>query len=77
MAHALVRIIRDDDGDLTFNNSWHFVDPHHGGLKAYCTGEFFGFAESSAEYETKTVNRGGITCPSCQQLLRYFKAVRL
>lgn len=76
--NRLVKIIRDDDGDLTGDNSWHLVDPgNEQGQATLCTCEFFGAGESSVEFETKDAARGGITCPRCLDKLRTYKAVKL
>lgn len=62
--HLLVRIIVDDDGETRHDSGlWHLVEP--GDLQedaVLCTGEAFGTGESSCEYETKTMDRGGTTC---------------
>jgi len=76
--NVLVKIIRDEDRNLTLNDSWHLVDPcNFQGSAALCTGEFFGGGESIAEFEMKEVSRGGITCPKCIQILKIYKAVKL
>lgn len=76
--NSLVKIIRDDDGDLTGNDSWHLVDPTNDqGRAALCTQEFFGLGESAVEYETRTAKRGGVTCQKCLEKIRRMKAVKL
>lgn len=76
--NELVKIIRDDDGALTGNDSWHLVDPTNDqGSASLCTQEFFGYGESSVEYETKTAKRGGITCHECLRKIRLMKAIKL
>lgn len=78
MSNNLVKIIRDDDGNLTDNDTWHLVDPAEPcGPCALCTGEFFGPGESDVEYSIKTVERGGVTCTRCMKMLRIYKAVKL
>lgn len=77
-SNELVKIIRDDDGTLTENDSWHLVDPtNRQGQAALCTQEFFGFGESLIEFETKQAKRGGITCERCLEKIRVLKAIRL
>ena len=53
--NLLVRIIRDDDGDLKSDHQdWHLVDPGNPqGDATLCTGEFFGGGESACEFVTK------------------------
>lgn len=76
--NALVKIIRDDDGQVTKNDDWHLVDPGNPqGPATTCTSEFFGPGESAVEYEVKNVKRGGITCPDCIRRVKAYKAVRL
>lgn len=76
--NELVKIIRDDDGKLTENDSWHLVDPTNDqGPAALCTQEFFGFGESLVEFETKASSRGGVTCPLCLKKIRTMKAIKL
>lgn len=76
--HRLVKIIKNDDGDPTGDDNWHLVDPgNEQGDASLCTQEFFGLGESNAEFETKEVERGGITCPRCLRKVRDYKAIRL
>lgn len=76
--NELVKITRDDDGQLTENPNWHLIDPtNEQGQAALCTQEFFGYGESRCEYETKKTKRGGITCPNCLQKIRLIKAVKI
>ncbi len=76
--NELVKIIRDDDGVLTRNNDWHLVDPcNDQGPAALCTQEFFGFGESSVEYERKSVARGGVTCERCIKKIEGYQRVQL
>lgn len=77
--NALVRIIRNDDGDLEPGwRDWHLVDPGNPqGPATLCTAEFFGSGESACEFQNKYCKRGGITCGKCLQILRAYKAVRL
>jgi len=76
--NELVKIIRDDDGELSNDNSWHLVDPSNDmGPAALCTQEFFGLGESIVEFERKSSNKGGITCPECLRKIRLLKDVKL
>ncbi len=74
----LVKITVNDDGDETLDTSWHLVDPtNRQGDATFCTQEFFGIGESACKFETKTVNRGGITCPACLIKIRTIKAIKI
>lgn len=77
MAHMLVRFITHYDGDDAEDDFWHLVTPIADGDQAFCSSEYFGFGESTAEYETKTVKRGGITCPECLSKLQSLKEIKL
>lgn len=75
----LVKILADEDGLQIESPLWHIIDPAigDGAARVLCSGEVFGHAEGRAVAETKTVRRGGITCPSCIERLRAYKSVRL
>jgi hypothetical protein len=75
--HTLVKIVVNDDGDKVNEPKWHWIVDHFDSERILCTMEAFGFGESSAEYKIKTVNRGGITCSQCLQLIKEFKAIKL
>ncbi|MCS4309695.1 hypothetical protein M2404_004072 [Rheinheimera pacifica] len=78
MSHRVVQIIVDDDGELTNNESWHLViEDIDSSPRALCTGEVFGYGESSAKFKEKTVARGGITCAACLKIIKRYKAVKL
>ena len=77
MAHELVKILSDDDGETVVNPKWHIVFTTDGTSRTLCSGEAFGFGESSATFETKIVQRGGIDCPKCMEWLRHFKSIKL
>ncbi len=71
----VVKITRDDDGDLTGNDSWHLVDPgNQQGRVALCTQEFFGIGEGVAEFET---GDGAVTCRDCIRKIKIYKAVKI
>lgn len=74
----LVKIISNDDGDKLSKEEqvWH-VAIKSDALRTLCTGEAFGFGESSCEYEEKWVKRGGITCDACLQKVKFIKKIRL
>lgn len=78
--NRLVKILTDDSGierrvELQY---WHLVDPTNAiGDATLCEGEFFGVGESGCDYQTKQVQRGGITCPECLSKIKTIKAVKL
>ncbi len=77
--HALVRIIKNDDGDLQPSwKDWHLIDPGNpAGPATLCTGELFGAGESACVFEKKSAVRGGITCAVCMERLKAYKGIRL
>ena len=77
--NTLVKIIRDDNGWETEHPVWHLVDPRgEQGDMVLCTGEFFGHGESlTVEFETKKVQRGGVECARCAEIVKIYKAVKL
>jgi len=77
MTNYLVKLLTDDDGTAYDDPKWHFVDIPGGGHATLCTGEYFGVGESSCKFETKTVKRGGITCPDCLNQIKTIKAIKL
>lgn len=77
MSNQLVRIIEDEDGEATNNDSWHLAVQPDSSPRTLCTGEAFGGSEGAAVYETKSVKRGGITCPKCLEIIKQFKAIKL
>ena len=77
MCNKLVRIIKDDDGNLKEIKKWCLITNICGETATLCTSEFFGVGLSSAEFETKEVKRGGITCKDCLKIIKDIKKVRL
>ena len=52
---------------------WHLVDPTDA-ERLFCDGLAY---EDETEHKSKTVNRGGITCPNCLSKLNAYKNVKL
>lgn len=73
----LVKITRDDDGDYIDDPVWCAVIHAADADCALCTLEVFGAGEGAAEYETKTVKRGGITCSRCLERIHEIKSIKL
>ena len=69
MKHTIVKIIRDNDGEKAVNAKWHYSDNR--------AGEVYGGADSCAEFKTKDVERRGITCLKCLEIIKEFKAIKL
>jgi hypothetical protein len=76
--HSVVKILSDDGGEIRQSPVWCLVDPTNPqGSSTYCTKEFFGPGESGCTYKTKTVERGGISCPECLRYIKVMKAIKL
>lgn len=73
----LVKIIKNEDGDFQQNPQWHLVQNDGGSNRSVCTGEVFGLGEGSAEYKFKSVAKGGISCPECIEIVKWFKTIKL
>lgn len=77
MPHEVVKITIDDDGEKVDEPKWHLVVIGEDAHQTLCTGEFYGEGVSNCVYKTKTVNRGGITCPECLDIIRVIKNIKL
>ena len=77
--HKVVKIIASDDREPTPEHLrvWHLVVVEAGSQCTLCGGEYFGFGESSCEFERKDVKKGGITCEMCIEIIKKFKAIKL
>jgi hypothetical protein len=76
MAHTLVKILFDDDGEEVKEPAWHLLVTDRDGPRAFCTGEFLGDGESACIYEEKIVKRG-VPCPKCKELLKSYRSIKL
>lgn len=76
MAHELVKILTYEGGEIVNKPLWHWIQCIDA-RRSLCEGQAFGMGESDVEYETKTVPRGGITCPKCLEMIKEFKAIKL
>ncbi len=75
----LVKIKKDDYNELVPKEDqvWCLVYSANGGSQNFCEGQFFGYGESAAEYETKEVKKGGITCKRCIEKIKEIKSIKL
>lgn len=74
--NTLVKILADDNGEVIENPKWCF-SVHWSGNQALCSGQFYGYGESGAEYEIKSTKKGGITCTDCLEKIKQIKAIKL
>jgi hypothetical protein len=79
MAHDVVNLKTRNDGYSIkkADQVWCLVVTACGDAATFCTGEFFGSHQGGADGDTKTVQRGGITCPDCLEKIKMIKAVML
>lgn len=75
--HTIVKFITNDDGDKHPSSDWHYVDTFGDADRSFCGGEVFGMGESSLQYESKEVLKGGITCPLCLRRIKEIKSLKL
>lgn len=68
----LVKILVNDDGDHECRE-WCLVDSTGDCERTACLGEVFGYGEGDAVYKEKYVKRGGVTCPQCLSVIRFYK----
>lgn len=73
----LVKLLTDDDGAKYPNKKWHYVVRWDGSSRTLCTGECFGIGEGRATFDTKDVEKGGITCEECMEIIKEMKAIKL
>lgn len=73
----LVKITVHDDGVKEQKPKWCLAIHKAGGWQTLCTGEFYGIGESSCKYLEKKSAKGGITCQSCLDEIKFFKAIKL
>lgn len=74
--NSLVKIIQDENGEKIVRPKWHLIVLFDGSPRTFCSGEAFGFGESSVVYETKEATRG-ITCDKCKDNIRRIKKAKL
>lgn len=74
--NTVVKILIDEDGDVTGNTKWCLVQDNVGNdaPRTVCSGEVFGLGQSSAEFKTK---KGKVTCPNCIATIKWFKSIKL
>lgn len=80
MRNQLVKITKTDDGETIpeSEQKWCLVDPRPSAdtIRSLCTQDALD-SDTSAEWEEKSVSRGGITCDKCLAIIKEYKAVKL
>lgn len=77
MSNHLVKIIVNEDGDKQDDPKWHLVHNFGDSCRTVCSGEVFGEGEGSAVYKEKFNEKGGVTCSSCLEIIKWYKSVKL
>ena len=80
---TVVKMTVNEDGELLpYGGVWHAGSSEAGSNVLLCSGEVYDEegqvdAEGCAKGITKSVARGGITCPGCLDKIRSIKAIKL
>lgn len=79
MSHKVVKFTVNEDGDQIPNEDqvWHYSFLSVNADMAFCTGEFYGYGDSSVQFVELTVGGGGITCPQCLAKIKIIQSIRL
>lgn len=81
MNHLAKQLVDDDGVPVPVDEQcWHYVMAVTDDDALLCSGEYIVDASSGgkgAQYQTKLVKRGGITCSQCLKLIRQIKAIAL
>lgn len=77
MAHQCVKIKVTDDGIKRKHAKWCLAVEEASVSRTLCTGDVFEYGDSNGKYESKVVERGGITCPDCIAIIKSYKRIRL
>ena len=77
MSHKIVKILSGDDYEVRENAVWCLSEESCGDSSTFCDNEYFGYGASSAEYEVKIVEKGGITCEKCLRKIKRIKELKI
>lgn len=77
MAHTVVKILTSDDGPKRIKPTWCYVVFWDSSPRTFCGGEAYGYGESGCKYKDKIVQKGGITCPKCLEMIKIIKSIKL
>lgn len=76
--NTLIKLLTDDDGTEIAEPTWCLADPaSRDAPRILCCGSAYGFGESAATYKIKEVERGGIECKICIEMIKAYKKIRL
>lgn len=76
----LIKVLNDDDGYPYSDSYWHLgTKIFKDSPRILCTGEPYGFGESSMVYESLIINNGliKITCPNCIAIIKELQKVKI
>lgn len=75
--HHVVKITHDEDGTKVDSPKWCLVMDMDGSNRTLCSGQVFGPGEGNAKYQDKVVDKKGITCPDCLDIIKEIKSITL
>lgn len=79
MSHKIVKFTANEDGDQIPNEDqvWHYSHLSVNANIAFCTGEFYGYGDSSVQFIERTIESGGITCLQCLEKIKTIQSIKL
>lgn len=72
----LVKILTNEDGERE-KREWCLVQNYSDAPRTVCRGEVFGEGEGNATFKEKFSKKGGITCESCLQIIKWYKSINI
>lgn len=77
--HIVVMITTDEDGYHipVDERKWCLSVEWGGSPMAACDGQVYGYGEGATKYKTKDMTRGGVTCPDCLAIIKFYKQLNV
>lgn len=78
MANNLVMLTVTEDGEEISieKRKWCLSVNHGSNWEIACCNQILD-TEVDAKWEKKSVQRGGITCPKCLEIIKFYKSIKL
>ncbi len=79
MSHKVVKILINEDGDKSDDNSWHYYSEGLSDFYVLCSMELLhdGCGVPDKNMKIKSVEKGGITCKDCLEIIKTIKSIKL
>lgn len=74
--HTIVKILDFETGIPDSKPKWHLSYDYDDADRAFCNGQVYGYGESEVRFETKKVEKGGITCSHCLKMIKEIKSIK-